>query len=256
MKQSANALTITGLAGAVAVAGASQAYGTIINVAPPTNLTGVPQGTAAGTKREYWDVDTGTTSTASRAGISDFNFGLYSGTSAYPGEFFTGIAGSQTGEAAATYYSSANTTFYALGIPKNASIGTGGAYATFGQSATSYTIMSLVYNGTAYAIQKPGTTYYVGFQFKAASDGLIHDGWVQLRSDTYTSATSPGGLTFLAAAYNDVPDSAGGTILAGQVGTNAVPEPGTLSALALGAAALTGVGLKRRRAARAAALTA
>ena len=55
-------------------------------------------------------------------------------------------------------------------------------------------------------------------------------------------------MTFIAAAYNSVADgTADGLITTGQVGTNAVPEPGTLGALAIGAAALAGVGYKRRR---------
>ena len=107
--------------------------------------------------------------------------------------------------------------------------------------------MSLTYNGTAYAIQKPNVLEYVGFDFKAA-DGLIHDGWIELESVSNDGgATIGGGLKFIAAAYNSVADSAGGTITAGQLPAAAAPEPGTLSALALGAAGLVGVGLKRRR---------
>ena len=244
MKQSAKTVTFTGIAGAVAVAGASQAYGTIINVPVPTNLTGVAQGTATGTKREYWDVETGKTTAASTA-ATDFNFGLYSGTAAYPTEFFTGVYG--TGGGVATY-AAPNGTYYAFASGKGPTSGTGGTYASFKESTTSYTIMSLTYNGTAYAIQKPGSIYYVGFQFTLSTDGLKHNGWIELESNTYTSAASPGGLTFFAAAYNSVPDgTAAGLITLGQVGTNAVPEPGSLCALAVGAAGLAGVGLKRRR---------
>ena len=180
MKQSANALTFTGLVGAVAVAGASQAYGTIINVAPPTNLTGNNTATFG---REYWNALTGTTSTARPATFS-LQFGY------------------ENKRTAASYF------------PVN-------------------TIGSL------------------GFQFQG-TDGALHDGWIELDNVTYTSAANPGGLIFLAAAYNSVADNAGGTIAAGLRGTNAVPEPGTLAALAAGAAALTGVGLKLRKAARAA----
>jgi hypothetical protein len=99
----------------------------------------------------------------------------------------------------------------------------------------------LTYNGTAYAIMQPNTPYYIGFQFLGA-DGFQHDGWLEVESDTYASAGSPGGFNFLGGAYNTTPDSQGGTIIVGQV-----PEPGTLGALALGAAMLAGVGLKRRR---------
>ena len=246
MKKSVNALTIKGLAGAVAVAGASQAYGTVINVAPPTNIAGHTPSTA-GTSREYWNPATGATTTTTGADL--VNFGYYNNSTTM--EFFTGmyILSATTGApggGVVGYYAS-NATQYAYGLAKGATIGTGATYATFGQKSGYYSILSLTYKGTAYAIQKPGTTYYVGFQFTDTLDGLKHDGWVELESDTYASATSPGGLKFIAAAYNNVADASGGTIAVGAVGTNAVPEPGTLSALALGAAVLGGVGLKRRR---------
>ena len=240
MKQSGSALTLTGLAGAVAVAGASQAYGTVINVAPPTTITGHTPSTA-GTSREYWNPATGTTSATTGADL--INFGYYNNSST--NEFFTGMY-VLNGTGVVGYYAS-NATQYAYGLAKGATIGTGATYATFGQKAGYYSILSLTYKGTAYAIQKPGTTYYVGFQFADSKDGLLHDGWVELESDTFTSTANPGGLKFIAAAYNDVSDAAGGTIAIGAVGTNAIPEPGTLSALALGAAALGGIGLKRRR---------
>jgi len=248
MKQSASALTFTGLAGAVAVAGASQSYGTIINVQPPSNIVGVAPGTATGTKREYWDVDTGTTHATNTTG-SDFNFGLYSGTTAYPNEFFTGVYGYGGGAAAYVYNGASANTYYAFGPGTGKTVGTGGTYASFTESTTSYTLMTLTYNGTSYlAKQTPGNIYYVPFQFTLTSDGLKHNGWVELQSNTYVSAANPGGLKFFAAAYNSVPDgTAAGLITTGQVGTNAVPEPGTLGALAIGAAALAGVGLKRRR---------
>ncbi len=246
MKQSGSALTLTGLAGAVAVAGASQAYGTVINVAAPNTITGHAPSTA-GTSREYWNPATGATTTTTGADL--VNFGYYNNSST--NEFFTGVyllsaTSGVPGGGVVSYYAS-NATNYAYGLAKGATIGTGATYATFGQKAGYYSILSLTYKGTAYAIQKPGTTYYVGFQFTDTADGLLHDGWVELESDTYTSAANPGGLKFIAAAYNNVPDASGGTIAIGAVGTNAIPEPGTLSALALGAAALGGVGLQRRR---------
>ena len=214
-------------------------------MATPTNIAGVAPNGNASTK-EFWDVDTGKTSATSTA-ASDIEFG-YLNSSTY-NESFTGIYALHGGSTNA-YYAS-NGTHYAYAVPKGDTIGTGGAYG-FSQSTTSFTIMSLTYAGTAYAIQKPNDIDYVGFQFKAA-DGLLHDGWIELESvSTDGGATIGGGLKFIAAAYNSVADSAGGTILAGQTGTNAVPEPGTLSALALGAAGLVGVGLKRRQATRAA----
>lgn len=240
MKQSANTMTLGGLVGAVALAGASQAYGAIVSVTPPTNIAGVAPNGNASTK-EFWDIDTGTTS-ATKTAASDIEFGYLNSTTY--NESFTGVYALNGGSTLA-YYAS-NGTHYAYGLPKGAIIGTGGLYG-FSQSTTSFTIMSLTYNGTAYAIQKPNYLEYVGFEFKAA-DGLIHDGWIELESVSNDGTDIDGGLKFIAAAYNTVPAASGGYINAGQLtGGSAVPEPGTLSALALGAAGLVGVGLKRRR---------
>ena len=246
MKQSANALTFTGLAGAVAVAGASQAYGQVVNVAAPTNITG--KASTSASSKEYYDVDTGTTSTTKTA-ATDLEFGYFNSAT----EFFTGVYGFNGSKAAAYEYGGSGSAYsaYAYAVAKGGKIGTGGSYA-FAQHTGYFTLMSFTYKGKPYnSLQTTGTPEYLGFQFTAA-DGLLHDGWLLLESDTYTSAASPGGLKFLGAAYNTTPDAAGGTILAGQMGTNAVPEPGTLSALAVGAAALAGVGIKRRKAALAA----
>ncbi|MEP7015241.1 MAG: PEP-CTERM sorting domain-containing protein, partial [Verrucomicrobiota bacterium] len=88
------------------------------------------------------------------------------------------------------------------------------------------------YGGFAVQVT-PGTQAYAGFQFQAA-DG-IHYGWVQL-------AVSANGTTsiidFTNAAYNTTP---GAPINAG------VPEPGTMALLAMGATAILGAAIKRRR---------
>lgn len=246
MKHSATAVTFAGLSGAIAFAGSTQAYGAVVNLTLPTNIPGHAPSTA-GTTREYYNAETGVTSTTTTANPGyDLNLGYFNGSATAPNEFFTGVY--VNGGGIVSYYAS-NATNYAYGVALGKTIGTGGNYATFGQKTGYYSILSLTYNGTAYAIMQPGTSYYLGFQFTAA-DGMKHDGWLQLESDAYASAANPGGFKFLAGAYNTTPDAQGGIIAAGQT---AVPEPGTLSSLAVGAAALGGLGLKRRRSARAAA---
>ncbi len=189
MKQSANTMTLGGLVGAVALAGASQAYGTIISVAPPTNITGVAA--TSGSLKEYWDIDTGTTSAAKTA-ATDLEFGYYNSST----EFFTGLYGFNGSKAAAYEYKGSGSAYtaYAYNATKGSTIGTGGTFANFSQHTGYFTLMAFTYNGNPYnSLQTTGAIQYLGFQFKAA-DGLMHDGWLELESDTYTSAASPGGL--------------------------------------------------------------
>ena len=80
----------------------------------------------------------------------------------------------------------------------------------------------------------PGTFAFAGFRFNAA-DGT-HFGWVKL-------AVNAGLIDFanpIAAAYESTPGTA--------IAAGAVPEPGTMSLLALGAAGVVGAVIKRRRA--------
>ena len=165
--------------------------------------------------------------------------------------FYTAVHGGTGGASTANYYYGGNAKFFAYGIAKGATIGTSGTYSSFGQSATYFTVLGEVYKGNVASLFPINQVSYLGFQF-LGTDGALHDGWLELENETFTSTASPGGLIFLAGAYNSVADTAaGGAIAAGLRGTNAVPEPGTLGALAAGAAALAGVGLKRRKAARA-----
>ncbi|MBE7211166.1 MAG: PEP-CTERM sorting domain-containing protein [Gluconacetobacter diazotrophicus] len=243
MKHSAKAITLTGLAGASAFAGATQSYGTVVSVAPPTNITGNAPNTAA-TSREYYNVDTGATYTTSAGHTgTDYIQFSYINSSTY-NESFTGLY--DYGGKPAAYLTSGGTA-YPYPLAQGAKIGTGGMYA-FNQVSGRLAILSLSYNGSFYAFNAQNTMEYVGFQFTSSTDGLIHNGWVELESVSNDGTDLDGGLKFFGVAYNTVPDAQGGYINAGQLsGGNAVPEPGTLAALAVGAAALGGVGLQRRR---------
>ncbi len=239
---------MTGLAGAAALAGSTQAYGAVVNINLPSNITGSTGDTAS--TKEYFNIQTGVTSSTSSSS-TQLEFGYFDGPAGGGGtEFFTGIYVATTGGTLG-YYSSYGTV-YAYPLAKGTLVGTGGPDPT-NQHAGYFTLLALNYAGNSYGFKTENEPMYIGFQF-TASDGQLHDGWLELESTTYTSPGNPGGLEFLGGAYNTTPDSQGGTILVGQ--TAAVPEPGTLAALAAGAAALTGVGLKRRQRQRAATLAA
>ena len=125
MKQSAKAITLTGFAGATAFAGATQSYGTIINVQPPSNIAGVTPSGNASTK-EFWDIDTGTTSATSKA-ASDIEFG-YLNSSTY-NESFTGVYALHGGSTNA-YYAS-NGTHYAYARAQRLGDRDGGSLCLF-----------------------------------------------------------------------------------------------------------------------------
>jgi hypothetical protein len=253
MKQSSKAIGITGLAGAAALAGTTQTYAAIVNLTLPSNIVGESDTTTdpttrSGTLRLYYDSNTGASQIGTGALAGD-NFEFTLRETASTGLLETGmyIFG---GGAPAAYYAS-NGTAYVYPLPKGTTIGTGAV--NFYQKAGYLSLLSVNYGGTTYGLGvAPGQQEYIGFQFTAA-DNLLHDGWLELETVAYTSGASPGGLEFIAGAYNSTPDSMGGTIEAGQ---SAVPEPGSLAALVAGAGALTGVGCKRRRAARLAVQTA
>ncbi len=227
----------TGLAGAVAIACGSSAYGAIVSVAPPADLTNTPGGggaipgfgTFTGTFA-FWDVN--------NDGTTDFEF-----TNRYPNTAAGGYGvvwqlgmNTTTAAAAATNgvvsYAGAFVR-YASALTAGTNITATSAFSTSMQlvlgSRYSYGGLGVYnYGGFASAVA-PGTQRYAGFRF-AAADGT-HYGWVQL-------SVNAGIIDFTNAAYQTTPNTA---IVAG-----AVPEPGSMAALAAGAAAV-GVAIKRRR---------
>ena len=230
MRKSTITKATTGLAGAIAIAGGTNAYGAVVNVTPPSNLT-TTAGTATGPSTT-WDVN--------KDGIADFTFSLR-----YPNG--TGVAWQDnmqgaTGNSVLGYGSAANAFRYGSAFSLGTTIGTtpptGTAYATALQ-----TIMGSVYNGVPYGgfayTGAPGTgsvaagnLSYAGFSFVVG--GNTYFGWLRM-------SVNAGNMTFVSAAYNNTP---GASIMAG---ATAVPEPGTLAGLAMGAAALGGVAWRRRR---------
>ena len=230
----------TGLAGAVAIAGGSQAYGAIVNVTPPATLTNTPGGgtqipgatTGVIGTFTYWDVNSD--------GTNDFLF-----TDRYPntaaGSY--GVVWQENMNPATSALATTNGVIsyagafvrYGTALSQGFSIATGGAFSTTTAvtlgSRYSYGANGVSYYGGFATGGKVGQNYFAGFRF--ASGGNTYYGYVQL-------AVSAGQITFVNAAYNNTPNTA---ILAG---ARAVPEPGTMAALAVGAM-VTGVAIKRRR---------
>lgn len=219
--------TTTGLAGAIAIAGASQAYGSVAFVATPANYT--PTGaTTAATRVGTWDVN--------QDGNLDFAFGF--SQASLTGNFFIGIYGNGgTGIAAGvgTYEA------YGFYLSRLAVGNAVGSASSFGQNTGYYSVLASRYAGNFYGnfVSATGATQagWVGFEFTAA-DG-IHYGALNLAVNRYQSAADPGGFRFLGAEYETV---------AGQALTiTAVPEPTSLAALAFGAVGAAGVVLRRRK---------
>lgn len=230
-----------GLAGAVALAGGSSAYGAIINVNTPADLTNTPGGggaipnfsTFTGTYA-FWDVN--------GDGTNDFEFtNRYPNTAAgsYGVVWQMGMNAPTTATTSTSGVVGYQGAFVRYGSALNAgvSIGTGGAFSTAQQlvlgSQYSYGPDGIYnYGGFANSVA-PGTQRYAGFRFNAA-DGT-HYGWIQL-------SVNAGIIDFTNAAYESTP---GVAILTGAAA--AVPEPGTMAALAFGAATVAGTVIKRRR---------
>jgi hypothetical protein len=229
----------TGLAGAVAIASGTSAYGTVIVVNPPADLTNSPGGANT---MVTWDVNTD--------GTADFLFrNRYPDTA--PGT--TGVVWQQQMDPATAALATTNGVVsylgafvrYAFALGAGVSVGpTNTNFSTVTQvvlgSRYNYGSGSYYYggfaagpDGAANGAVTPGTFAFVGFRFNAA-DG-VHFGWVKL-------AVNAGIIDFqniMGAAYESTPNTA---IVTG------VPEPGTMALLALGAAGIVGTVVKRRRA--------
>lgn len=219
--------TTTGLAGAIAIAGASQSYGSVVVVATPANFTPTSGVTASGSIAT-WDVNNDKT--------IDFGFGFSQASTT--GNFFTGMYGiGGTGVAAGVGTYGA----YGFYLSRLAAGDTVGSTSAFGQNAGYYSVLASRFSGSFYGnfVSSTGVTQagWVGFEFTAA-DGL-HYGAIDLAVNRYQSAASPGGFQFLGAEYQTV---------SGQALTiTAVPEPTSLAALAFGAVGAAGVALRRRK---------
>ena len=230
---------LKGLAGAAAMAGASQAYGALVSVDTPTDIVGAAPTasstiTAANTRNIDLNGD-GVRDVSIRfrdfttTGGTVLQSFFYGGTSTSPGASVGyGISGQSYAFSLATGY-------------------TVGPNASFYQVAGYLGHIVTNYKGTNYGftnyLGKAGVPETIGFRF-TATGGQVDYGYLQLETDPYVSAANPGGIRFLKLAY----ENTGAAITVPAI---AVPEPGSLVALAAGAATFAGIGLKRRRAAAA-----
>ena len=227
----------TGLAGALAIASGTSAYGTIVLVDPPPDLTNVPGGS---TTSVVWDVNSD--------GFNDFVFtNRYPNTA--PGGYGViwqlnmnpfGSTGSTNGLIS---YAGAFVRYaYALGF--GATIGPGdprfstqtqvtlGSKYSYGNAGVNY-YGGFAANGPNGSVA-PGTFAFAGFRFQAA-DGT-HYGWLRLR-------VNAGVLDFADAGYETTPNQSIVPILE----PPPCPEPGTMALLAFGAVGVIGMVVKRRR---------
>lgn len=235
MKQQKMAKQATkGLVGALVIAGGTNAYGDIITVGIPADFT-VPAGTATAGPVN-WDVN--------NDGTIDFNF-TYRFPNTATGSGVIWQANMNSAAVATNGVISYAGPFirYAFALGMGANIGPGGPFFTgpstqvvLGSRYRSGGVPSY-YGGfaagpNANGAVPPGTVAYVGFRFNAA-DGT-HYGWIQL-------SVGPGSIDFISAAYESTANTA--------IAAGAIPEPGTLGLLALGAAGVLGAVVKRRRSA-------
>jgi hypothetical protein len=234
--------TSSGLLGALAIASGTSAYASIITVNTPADLTNVPNGANTAVN---WDINSDgimdftfqnrypNTAAGSYGVVWQLNMNPFAGTAATNGvDSYLSLIRYAFARPAGALFSAASawstTTQVTLGSMY--SYGANGFYNYGGFAADGRTAGT-----TANGAVTPGTFAFAGFRFSAA-DGT-HYGWVKL-------AVNAGLIDFanpIAAAYESV---AGVAINAG-----AVPEPGTMALLALGAAGALGTAIKRRRAA-------
>ena len=224
-KHTASSIAIKGLTGAVALAGATQAYGKVVSATPPANITGTG---STGEATVTWDVN--------GDGTADFVFGA--GAANIGGSKYLAYTGVNSYTGAMVGYVLNGAYNYASNLTKGTTIGS----ASYFVKGTYLTTIGVKYGTTVEGQFLNGKAGYLGFEFTAA-DGT-HYGYIALTSTVTSTAkpgTSGGKLAFGTAFY----DTTAGEALT--IGTSAVPEPTSLAALAFGAAGAAGAAAYRRK---------
>lgn len=216
-----------GLAGAAALAGATQAYGNVVVRPLPANINGNnPTNTSTATVTRTIDVD-GNGTTDLQVRYRSFTTGGY--------QIQQSFVFSQTGKVlAAGPTGGSGDQYYAYQLGAGAVIP--GAYQ-LGQSATFLTHVATNIDGSDYGYWALGDRGFIGFTFLNAASQLV-SGYLEMRTNAFPGSTPFVGVEFFSLAY----ETDGGSINAGEV-----PEPSTLAALAFGGLGLAAAAYKRRK---------
>ena len=226
---------LRGLTGAVALAGATRAYGMVVQANPPlTNtVTGTAQqGTGGFTA---WDVD--------GDGALDFTIGatVFRAGGSPPlqqPDSITSLNGFYHSEMAVGYvrYSPVfGNNIYCSSLPVGSTVGPASAFTGL---IDKYGFLGNRYGTTANG-QFLNKTGYIGFEF--VDNSGLHYGYAEFSSllSGSTNADATCTITYLGAYYETAANT--------PIVVSAIPEPGSLAALAFGMAGAAGVAASRRR---------
>lgn len=229
-------LRTKGVTGAMALAAGTTAYANIVTVATPTDFVVAPNTNTVGPVN--WDVNGDGTidfqftyrfpNTATGSGVIwQARMDPATGTSAT-----NGVLGYQGNFVRYAEAFTLGTTFGATPPPNTPAVSfSTTSFVVLGSRYLSNNVPSY-YGGFATGATPPGTQAFVGFRFNIGAN--THFGWLRL-------SVGPGSIDFVSAAWENTPNTA--------IAAGAVPEPGTLALLSIGAAGVLGTVIRRRRSA-------
>ncbi len=223
---------VKGLAGAAALAGASQAYATVIVRPVPANIAGVNPATNTSTATVTRNIDVdgnGTTDISIRYRSFNVNGGA--------NQIQQSFVFSNTGLTACAGPYGTQNQYYAYDLASGDHVDP--SYYQFAQNHdlpnAFLTHVATNIDGNDYGFWYLGERAFIGFSFMAPSG--LKFGYLELQTNAWTGAGTIG-VQFFSLAYED----SGAPILAG-----AVPEPSTLAALAFGVVGLGAAALRRKK---------